>query len=190
MEELTLNTTGGRLWNLVHRPVAESLAQLDDGYEFRLGGGTTLAARWRRRAATRMGNRDAATTPGGPEHQTRENPGALRAPTNRKLPREAPRARRPPRDLAANQPPPEPPANPAQPARQQQEEPESGNCQENQNGETVPTPSVLDNNGKNRIDDDDDAAKRRTIQWNRSQAPPIESSTPVNDPAAAEPATP
>ena len=49
MEELTLTTTGGRLWDLVHRPVAESLAQLDNGYEFRVGGGTTLAARWKHR---------------------------------------------------------------------------------------------------------------------------------------------
>ena len=49
-EELTLNTTGGRLWELVNAPIAESLAQLDGGpYEFRLGGGTTLAARWQHR---------------------------------------------------------------------------------------------------------------------------------------------
>lgn len=49
-EVLTLNTTGGRLWRTVRGPIADALADLDDGpHECRLGGGTTLAARWRHR---------------------------------------------------------------------------------------------------------------------------------------------
>ena len=49
-EVLTLSTTGGRLWDVIHRPIGDALAQLDGGpYEFRLGGGTTLAARWHHR---------------------------------------------------------------------------------------------------------------------------------------------
>ena len=46
-EILTLATTGGRLWRAVRRPLAAFLAELIGGpHECRLGGGTTLAARW------------------------------------------------------------------------------------------------------------------------------------------------
>ena len=49
-EVLTLNTTGGRLWRTVREPIADALAGLDEGpHECRLGGGTTLAARWHHR---------------------------------------------------------------------------------------------------------------------------------------------
>ena len=49
-EVLTLKTSGGRLWEIVHEPIADAVAQLDGGpYELRLGGGTTLAARWEHR---------------------------------------------------------------------------------------------------------------------------------------------
>ena len=49
-EVLTVSTSARRLWELVHRPVAIALAELDGGpHEFRLGGGTALAARWRHR---------------------------------------------------------------------------------------------------------------------------------------------
>ncbi len=49
-EVLTVSTSARRLWELVHRPVALALAELDGGpHEFRLGGGTALAARWRHR---------------------------------------------------------------------------------------------------------------------------------------------
>ena len=49
-EVLTLNTAGGRLWRTIREPIARALARLDGGpYECRLGGGTTLAARWRHR---------------------------------------------------------------------------------------------------------------------------------------------
>ena len=49
-EVLTLKTSGGRLWEIVHEPIAHAVAQLDGGpYELRLGGGTTLAARWEHR---------------------------------------------------------------------------------------------------------------------------------------------
>ena len=49
-ELLTLATTGGRLWRAVRQPIAAFLAELDGGpHECRLGGGTTLAARWRHR---------------------------------------------------------------------------------------------------------------------------------------------
>ena len=49
-EVLTVSTSARRLWELVHRPIAHALAQLDGGpREFRLGGGTALAARWRHR---------------------------------------------------------------------------------------------------------------------------------------------
>lgn len=49
-EVLTLATTGGRLWRAVRQPIAACLAELHGGpHECRLGGGTTLAARWRHR---------------------------------------------------------------------------------------------------------------------------------------------
>ena len=49
-EVLTVSTSARRLWELVHRPIAHALAELDGGpHEFRLGGGTVLAARWRHR---------------------------------------------------------------------------------------------------------------------------------------------
>ena len=49
-EVLTVSTSARRLWELVHRPIAHALAELDGGpHEFRLGGGTTLAARWQHR---------------------------------------------------------------------------------------------------------------------------------------------
>ena len=49
-EVLTLATTGGRLWRAVRQPITAFLAELDGGpHECRLGGGTTLAARWRHR---------------------------------------------------------------------------------------------------------------------------------------------
>ncbi|MCY4122651.1 MAG: hypothetical protein OXG72_17215 [Acidobacteria bacterium] len=49
-EELTLSTTGGHLWDRVHKAIADALANLHGGpYRFRLGGGTTLAARWEHR---------------------------------------------------------------------------------------------------------------------------------------------
>lgn len=49
-EVLTLNTAGGRLWRTIREPIARALDRLDGGpYECRLGGGTTLAARWRHR---------------------------------------------------------------------------------------------------------------------------------------------
>ena len=49
-EVLTVSTSARRLWELVHRPIARALAELDGGpHEFRLGGGTALAARWRHR---------------------------------------------------------------------------------------------------------------------------------------------
>ena len=49
-EVLTLATSGGGLWRAVRRPIAACLAELHGGpYECRLGGGTTLAARWRHR---------------------------------------------------------------------------------------------------------------------------------------------
>ncbi len=49
-EVLTLATTGGRLWRAVRQPITVFLAELDGGpHECRLGGGTTLAARWRHR---------------------------------------------------------------------------------------------------------------------------------------------
>ena len=49
-EVLTVSTSARRLWELVHRPIAHALAELDGGpHEFRLGGGTALAARWRHR---------------------------------------------------------------------------------------------------------------------------------------------
>ena len=49
-EELTLSTTGGHLWDRVHKAIADALANLHGGpYRFQLGGGTTLAARWKHR---------------------------------------------------------------------------------------------------------------------------------------------
>ena len=49
-EELTLSTTGGHLWGRVHKAIADALANLHGGpYRFKLGGGTTLAARWKHR---------------------------------------------------------------------------------------------------------------------------------------------
>ena len=49
-EVLTLATTGGRLWRTVRQPITVFLAELHGGpHECRLGGGTTLAARWRHR---------------------------------------------------------------------------------------------------------------------------------------------
>ena len=49
-EVLTVTTSARRLWELVHRPIGHALAELDGGpHEFRLGGGTVLAARWRHR---------------------------------------------------------------------------------------------------------------------------------------------
>lgn len=49
-EVLTLRTSGGRLWRTVRDPLAECLGELHGGpHECRLGGGTTLAARWRHR---------------------------------------------------------------------------------------------------------------------------------------------
>ena len=49
-ETLTVATSARRLWELVHRPIGHALAELDGGpYEFRLGGGTVLAARWHHR---------------------------------------------------------------------------------------------------------------------------------------------
>ena len=49
-ETLTLSTTGGHLWDRVHKAIADALANLHGGpYRFRLGGGTTLAARWNHR---------------------------------------------------------------------------------------------------------------------------------------------
>ena len=49
-EVLTVTTSARRLWALVHRPIGHALAELDGGpHEFRLGGGTVLAARWRHR---------------------------------------------------------------------------------------------------------------------------------------------
>ena len=49
-EVLTLRTTAGPLWRLVRKPVAECLAELPGApHECRLGGGTTLAARFRHR---------------------------------------------------------------------------------------------------------------------------------------------
>ena len=49
-ETLTLATTGGYLWNRVHQAIADALANLHGGpYRFQLGGGTTLAARWKHR---------------------------------------------------------------------------------------------------------------------------------------------
>ena len=49
-EVLTLNTTGGRLWRTVRRPIAECISELHGApHECRLGGGTTLAARWHHR---------------------------------------------------------------------------------------------------------------------------------------------
>ena len=49
-EVLTLSTTAGPLWRLVRRPIAECLAELPGPPpECRLGGGTTLAARFHHR---------------------------------------------------------------------------------------------------------------------------------------------
>ncbi len=49
-ETLTLSTTGGHLWDRVHKSIAAALASLHGGpYRFQLGGGTTLAARWKHR---------------------------------------------------------------------------------------------------------------------------------------------
>ena len=49
-EELTLSTTGGQLWDRVHKAIADALANLHGGpCRFQLGGGTTLAARWKHR---------------------------------------------------------------------------------------------------------------------------------------------
>ena len=49
-EVLTVTTSARRLWELVHRPIGHALAELDGGpHEFRLGGGTALAARWHHR---------------------------------------------------------------------------------------------------------------------------------------------
>ena len=49
-EILTVTTSARRLWELVHRPIGHALAELDGGpHEFRLGGGTVLAARWHHR---------------------------------------------------------------------------------------------------------------------------------------------
>ena len=49
-EVLTVTTSARGLWELVHHPIAHALAELDGGpHEFRLGGGTALAARWRHR---------------------------------------------------------------------------------------------------------------------------------------------
>jgi len=49
-EVLTLRTTAGRLWRLVRKAVAECLAELPGApHECRLGGGTTLAARFHHR---------------------------------------------------------------------------------------------------------------------------------------------
>ena len=49
-EELTLSTTGGHLWDRVHEAIVNALANLHGGpYRFQLGGGTTLAARWKHR---------------------------------------------------------------------------------------------------------------------------------------------
>ncbi len=49
-EVLTLRTSAGPLWRLVRRPVAECLAELPGApHECRLGGGTTLAARFHHR---------------------------------------------------------------------------------------------------------------------------------------------
>ncbi len=49
-EELTLSATGGHLWERVHQAIADALANLHGGpYRFQLGGGTTLAARWKHR---------------------------------------------------------------------------------------------------------------------------------------------
>ena len=46
-EALTLHTTGGRLWRAVRQPITDCLNELHGGpHECRLGGGTTLAARW------------------------------------------------------------------------------------------------------------------------------------------------
>ena len=49
-EVLTVTTSARRLWDLVHHPIGQALAEIDGGpHEFRLGGGTVLAARWRHR---------------------------------------------------------------------------------------------------------------------------------------------
>ena len=49
-EELTLSATAGHLWKRVHKAIADALANLHGGpYRFQLGGGTTLAARWKHR---------------------------------------------------------------------------------------------------------------------------------------------
>ena len=49
-EVLTLSTTAGSLWRLVRKPIAECLAELPGPpHECRLGGGTTLAARFHHR---------------------------------------------------------------------------------------------------------------------------------------------
>ena len=49
-EILSVTTSARRLWDLVHRPVGHALAELDGGpHDFRLGGGTVLAARWHHR---------------------------------------------------------------------------------------------------------------------------------------------
>ena len=49
-EVLTVTTSARGLWELVHHPIGQALAELDGGpHEFRLGGGTVLAARWRHR---------------------------------------------------------------------------------------------------------------------------------------------
>ena len=49
-EELTLSATGGHLWERVHQAIADALANVHGGpYRFQLGGGATLAARWKHR---------------------------------------------------------------------------------------------------------------------------------------------
>ena len=77
-EELTLSATAGHLWDRVHKAIADALANLYGGpYRFQLGGGTTLAARWKHRDSFDLDLavgpdvplRDLAE-PGNPFHQT------------------------------------------------------------------------------------------------------------------------
>ena len=88
-ETLTLSTTGGHLWDRVHKAIADALANLDGGpYRFQLGGGTTLAARWKHRDSFDLDlavGRDVPlldlAEPGSPFRQTMADLGAQRRTT-------------------------------------------------------------------------------------------------------------
>ena len=86
-EALTLATTGGHLWDRVHKAIADALANLHGGpYRFQLGGGTTLAARWKHRDSFDLDlavGRDVPlrdlAAPGNPFRQTMGNLGGTAA---------------------------------------------------------------------------------------------------------------